>query len=76
MPPKGTGPANPSIKRKPLDKTDRLLKKPKVTAGSAVEENPNAKKLPHLPGIGKGKGFMTGQGPVTEKCPVLLREDS
>ena len=63
-------------KRKPSDNTDRLPKKPKVTAGSAVGENPNSKKLPPLPGPGKGKGFMTGQGLVTEKRPVLLYEDS
>ena len=67
LPPKGTGPANPSTKRKLSDK---------VEAGSAFEENPNANKLPPPSGPRKGKGLMTGQGPVIAKPVVLLYEDS
>ena len=76
MPPKGMGLAIPSTKRKPLDKTDRLPKKPKVAAGSGIGENSNANKLTPPFGLGKGKDLITGQGPVIEKRPVLFHEDS
>ena len=70
----GTSSSNPSIKRKPLDKTSRLPKKPKVIMGSAGVTS-NKAKLPPPPVHGKSKGLMMGQGPVTEKRPVLLYED-
>lgn len=70
----GMGPSNSSIKRKLLDKTDRQPKKPKVTVGSG-RVTPIEAKLPPPPVHGKGKGFMTCQGPVDKKCPVLLHED-
>lgn len=70
----GIGPSNSSIKRKPLDKIDRLPKKPKVIVGSSGVTLIEA-KLPPSPIHGKGKGLMTGQGPIVEKCLVLLRED-
>ena len=73
--PKGTSLANPSSKRKPSNKTNRLPKKPKVVVGLAIEETPNASKLPPPSRLRKEKGLMTSQGPVTEKRPVLLRED-
>lgn len=69
------GQANPLTKRKLSEKVDHQSKKPKVLTGSVVGETPAASKLPPKPGLGKGKGLMMGQGPVTEKRPVLLRED-
>lgn len=53
---------------------DRPPKKPKVTLGFVGVISTEA-KLPPLPVHGKGKGLMTGQGPVDEKHPVLLCED-
>ena len=47
-----------------------------MVTGSIVGETPTTSKLPLKPGIGKGKGLMTSHDPVTEKHPVLLREDS
>ena len=76
VPPKGTGLVNPFTKRKSSDKIDRHPKKLKVVMGSTVEETPDSNKLPPLPRLGKGKGLMMGQGPVTEKHPVLFCEDS
>ena len=70
------GPINPSTKRKSSDKIDRLPKKPKVAAGIAIRETSNANKLPPPSDLGKGKGLITSQGPVTKKRPILLREDS
>ena len=54
----GTGPSNPSIKRKPLDKTDHPPKKPKVTVRS-VGVTPIETKLPPPLAQGKCKGLMT-----------------
>ena len=54
----GTGPSNPSVKRKSSDKIDCMSKKPKVGVRSArvtLEEG----KLPPPPIHGKGKGLMT-----------------
>ena len=71
----GIGLSNPSTKRKPLDKTNRPPKKPKVTVRS-IGVTPTETKLPPTPPVhGKGKGSMTSQGPADEKCPVLLHED-
>lgn len=69
----GTGPSNLSMKRKPLAKTDRMPKKPKVmvrSVGVILEA-----KLPPPPVHGKGKGLMIGKGPVNKKCPILLHKD-
>jgi len=64
----GTSPSNLSIKRKPLDETDRLLKKPKVAVGS-VGVTPEEGKLPPPPIQEKGKGLMTGQDPSPRNAP-------
>lgn len=74
LPPKGMGPTNPFIKRKPPDKIDHLPKKPKVAVGS-IGVTLDVGKLPPTPVLGKGKGLITSLGPVTKKCPVLLCED-
>ena len=76
MPSKGMGPSNPSAKRKPFEKTDHPLEKPKVTMGSNVGVTSDARKLPPQPRPIKGKRLMTGHDPITEKHPILLREDS
>ena len=70
----GTCPSHPSTKRKPMDKTDRPPKKPKVTVGS-IRATPTETKLPPPPVHGKGKGLMTGQVPTDGKRPILLRKD-
>ena len=75
QPPKGTGLANPSTKRKSSEKTDHLSKKPKVVHESIVGLKAETEKMVTSIGPGKGKGLM--MGPIhTEKPPVLLREDS
>lgn len=71
---KGTSPSNPSIKRKPLDKTNRPPKKPKVMLGFGGV-TPTEAKLPPSLVHGKGKGFMKGQGPVDKKRLILFRKD-
>lgn len=75
MPLKGTSLANLSIKRKPLDKTKHLPKKPKVVIRSAVV-TPDAGKLPPMPVPEKGKDLMMGPRHITEKRLILLCEDS
>ena len=75
-PSKGTGLSVPSTKRKPFERTNRPLKKPKVMTRSAADRAPDVRKLPHQTELGKGQGLMTCNRPVTEKCLVLLREDS
>ena len=60
-----TGPSNPSIKRKPLDKTDRPPKTPKVMVRS-VKVTPTEAKLAPPPVHGMGKGLMTGRPSI---CP-------
>ena len=54
-------------------KIDHLPKKPKVFPESVVGLRA---KMVILIGLGKGKGLMTGPAAVTDKPPVLLREDS
>ena len=76
LPPKVTGQANPSTKRKLSEKADHPPKKPKVVTRSIVGETPTTSKLPPKPGPGKGKDLMTSQGLVTMKPPILLRKDS
>ena len=69
-----TGQVNPSTKRKPSEKVDHPQKKPKVMTRSIVGKTPTTSKLPPT-GLGKGKGLMAGEGPVTKKPPVLICED-
>ena len=75
MPPKVTGMAHPSTKRKPTKRVYQQPKKPKVT-GLVFGETPTTSKLPPKPSPRKGKGMMVGEGLVTKKPSVLLREDS
>ena len=70
----GTGTSNSSTKRKPVDKTNHLPKKPKVTVGP-VEVTRTKTKLPPPLVHGKGKGLIMGQVPANEKRLILLRED-
>ena len=70
------GSANPSTKRKQLEKADRLPKRPKVVLEPVVGLKTKVKKTVTKPGPKKGKGLMTGSAPTVEKVPVLLREDS
>ena len=60
-----TGQANPSTKRKSFEKVDLPPKKPKVVTRPIVGETLATSKLPLKPGLGKGKGLMKGQVPVT-----------
>ena len=69
QPSKGTGSSHPSTKRKQLEKTDHLPKKPKTVPEPVVGLKAEIKKL----GPGKGNGLMTGLVPITEKAPILLR---
>lgn len=75
LPPKAASQVNPSMKRRPSEKTDRPPKKPKVMVESTIEVKAKIKKTPTLHGSGKSKGLVTGQVPITQKPPVLLRED-
>ena len=76
LPPKGTGPINPSTKRKLSDKVDCPPKKPKVVTGLVIGETLDTSKLPPKLGPRKGKGLMTGHVSVTEERPILLHKDS
>ena len=76
QPPKGTSLANPSAKRKPTEKSDRLLKKPKTVPESVMGLKAETKKTVTPLGLGKGKVLMKGPTPIAEKPPILLREDS
>ena len=76
QPPKGTGLSHPSTKRKQLEKTDRLPKKPKTIHEPVVGLKAKTKKMVTPLGLGKGKRLMIGSVPVIEKPLVLLREDS
>ena len=74
---KGSGSANPSSKRKQLEKPDRQpLKKPKVTLKPILGLKAEGKKMVTKPVHGRGKGLMTGSVPSAEKASVLLHEDS
>ena len=74
---KGLGSANPSSKRKQLEKTNpQSPKKPKVVPELVLGLKAKGKKTVTKPIHGKGKGLMTGSIPSAEKPPVLLREDS
>jgi len=69
--PKVTGQAHQSTKRKTFEKVDRPPKKPKVVAEPIVNEIAATSKLP--PKLGKGKGLMTGEVPITKKPRPPLR---
>ena len=68
--------SNPSIKRKPSSKGDRLAKKPKVplepVLGLMVEGVKTVTPVKH----GAGKGLMKAPSTTQEKPPILLCEDS
>ena len=76
QPSKGTGSSNPSFKRKLLEKSDRLPKKPKTALELVLGLKVDVKKAVTLVGQGRGKGLMKGPDSVTKKPPVLLLEDS
>ena len=68
--------ANLSSKRKQIKKTDHLPKKPKTVPELVMGLKAETKKMVTPLGPGKGKGLMTSSVPITEKPPILLREDS
>ena len=72
----GTAQVKTFVKRKFTDKNDRPSKKPKEVVVSIVGEMPIATQVPHPLRHGVGKGLMAARGPVLEKHPLLLREDS
>ena len=55
---------------------DCLPKKPKTIPEPVVGLKAKTKKTVTPLGPGKGKGLMMSSVPVTEKPPILLREDS
>ena len=67
--------SNPSIKRKPPPKGDRLAKKPKVplepVVGLMAEGTKTVTTVKHV----AGKGLMKALSINQEKPPVLLHED-
>ena len=67
--------SNPSIKRKPPPKGDRLAKKPKVSLEPVVGLMAKGKTVTPIK-HGAGKGLMKALSTTQEKPPVLLREDS
>ena len=75
QPSKGTGSSNLSTRRKQLEKIDCLHKKPRIAFEPVVGLKAKTKKTVTPLGLGRGKGLMKGPS-VTEKPPVLLREDS
>ena len=75
QPSKGTGSSNLSTRRKQLEKIDCLHKKPRIAFEPVVGLKAKTKKTVTPLGLGRGKGLMKDPS-VTEKPPVLLREDS
>ena len=65
-----------SAKRKQLEKTDNLPKKPKIVSKPIVGLKVETKKLVIPLGPRKGKGLIMGSILVNKKPPLLLREDS
>ena len=63
VPPKGTGPLNPFIKRKMTDKVDCPSKKPKVVTGSTVGEMHLTIKLPPPPPSWERERLRLDDGP-------------
>ena len=74
--PTATVASNPSIKRKPPPKGDRLAKKPKVPLEPVVGLMAEGTKTVTTVKHGAGKGLMKALSINQEKPPVLLREDS
>ena len=74
--PPGTGPSNPSVKRKPQPKGDRPAKKAKVSLEPVVGLMAEAAKTDTSTKHGVGKGLMKRPSTGQEKPSVLLREDS
>ena len=74
LPPKATGQANPSTKRKLSEKVDYPPKKPKVVTRPNAGKTPA--KLPPKLSLGIGKGLMKGHVLIVEECLVLHHEDS
>ena len=74
--PTATVASNPSIKRKPPPKGDRLAKKPKVPLEPVVGLMAEGAKTVTTVKHAAGKGLMKALSINQEKPPVLLREDS
>ena len=74
--PTATVASNPSIKRKPPPKGDRLAKKPKVPLEPVVGLMAEGAKTVTTVKHAAGKGLMKALSINQEKLPVLLREDS
>jgi len=73
--PKGTGPNNPSTKRKTSTKQDRVPKKPKIPSDTVVGLEAEGTKTVTPAKHGVGKGLMKGSSTSQKKPPVLLCED-
>ena len=73
MVPKGTA---PSIKRKPLSKSDRPLKQQKVSLDPIVGLMAKGVKIVTPVKHGSGKGLMKAPSTSQEKPPPFLRDDS
>ena len=73
--PKGTGPNNPSTKRKTLTKQDRVSKKPRIPLDTVMGLEAEGAKTVTPDKHGAGKGLMKGPSPSQKKPPVLLRKD-
>lgn len=65
-----------SMEWKPTDKGNHPSKKPKEVVATTVKEKPAAIQVPPALRYGVGKDLMTAKGPVLEKHPFLLCEDS
>lgn len=74
-PTKGTSQFKLFLKQKPIGKGDRPTKKPKEVVVFAIEEKPPTIQVPLPPRHGAGKGLMMAQGPIPEKCPLILHKD-
>ena len=76
MAPTATVASNPSTKRKPPPKGDRLAKKSKVLLELVIGLMAEGAKTVTLVKHRAGKGLMKAPSTNQEKPPVLLREDS
>ena len=73
--PKGTGPNNPSTKRKTSTKQDRVPKKPKIPSDTVVGLEAEGTKTVTPAKHGVGKCLMKGPSTSQKKPPVLLCKD-
>ena len=73
---KGMGMANPSTKRKPLEKTDRLAKKPKVAPESVVELKTKMKKTATPLGQGRVMSLSPKNHPSSSVRILSMRWSS